>query len=120
MSARKCDDNLLRLLYPTKMHLAEVAKRVGYNNGCNVTRRAVELGLPKRTDAAETFKRDAQICRAVENGVALQEVANLHGLSRQRIVAIVRGQTRANEASNVRVKAWSVSPAAIKKYEARA
>jgi len=113
MTARVCNDDLLRMLYPTDMHLAEVAKLVGYNNGCNVTRRAVALGLTKRSDAAVTAKRDAQICRSVENGVPIKDVAALHKISPQRVVAILRSKTLAEGASDVRVKAWSASPAAI-------
>jgi len=125
MTARKCNDDLLRMLYPIQsIPLEEVAKRVGYSNQGSVTRRAVKLGLTMRTDQGVAANRNEQIRAAIAKGIHQKEVASLHGLSVQRVRAIAFGDGMGGEAANdgprVKISASRASiDAALAKLKAR-
>jgi hypothetical protein len=103
MTARKCNDDLLKMLYPIQsIPLEEVAKRVGYSNQGSVTRRAVKLGLTMRTDQGVAANRNEQIRAAIAKGIHQKEVASLHGLSVQRVRAIAFGEGASAETESDR------------------
>lgn len=114
MTRQVCNDDLLKMLYPIKsIPLDEVARRVGYANHGNVTRRAVELGLPKRTDTEKTAKRNDAIRAAVAKGISITQIASLHKLSIQRIRSIASGDGMGADAGpKVKIKAGPESIAA--------
>jgi hypothetical protein len=142
MTKRKCNVELLETLYRAGITVDEIAPQVGLRMGASVSTWAVKLGLPLRNVAGKTAERDAAIYAASKRGASKAALAEEYELSPRTVQNVIlrayreeHGQQRAARRPappikplvvvDVRIKPkakikFGFSPAAIKKYEARA
>lgn len=121
MTASKCDNEKFARMWAEGFTLAQLRDHFGYACTGSVSGVVARLGLPKRNPVGETAQRDADILEDHRNGASVAELMRDYSLSKSRITHILADGRAANppEPSNVRVKAWSCSPAAVDRYFAQ-
>lgn len=121
MTAAKFNRDELERMWAEGATLAQIRDHFGYACTGSVSGVVARLGLPKRNPVGETAQRDADILEDHRNGASVAELMRDYSLSKSRISRILADGRAANppEPSNVRVKAWSCSPAAVYRYFAQ-
>lgn len=143
MTRRKCNVALLESLYRAGVPVDEIAPQVGLATGANVSAWASKMGLPLRNIAGKTADRDAEIYAEFKRGASRNEIAERFAISPRTVQSVVLKASRAESGpqrvsqkmtrdakpvrqviatpkpAKVKIK-FGFTPAAIKRYEARA
>ena len=110
-------------LYKMGIEIDQIAIQVGYARASSVSEIASKYGCIMRRPSGVYGDRDAEILRMSKSGMTGPQIAREVGLSTSAVHSIVSRERKLaddnEEASDVRVKAWSASPAAIARAVAK-